>query len=247
MRDDLKQILDDAKYQECWDQPTPPYELFLDIVSQRLEAKSESSAKIQSVSMKRDGRNRVRVDGTISCNGANEAFYVEVVWLPTLGNFRASANVRAVIKPPAPKSVSEFIDDLDSIVDEQKVIFVGQVFNALEGVDCHTPDIRAAFPAIFRLFERLPDEDFGNPGHLVHLLLQLGGFEEHLRDSLQRTPSILACYLAYCLATSDDLAEHDRLQWLFEIQRIAAAESISTAASRFARELLRSEAPNQRT
>jgi hypothetical protein len=146
--------------------------------------------------------------------------------------------VHQALPKPQDKTVDDFIAALDAIRDESQTIFVGQVFNAMEGLDENDAEISRAYPAIFRLFERFPEEDFGNPGHLVHLLVMRRGHESLLAESLRRTPSIPALELAYELAINSPTPS-ERASWLEEVRRIAACVAAPQPVREHAKGLLK--------
>jgi hypothetical protein len=54
------------------------------------------------------------------------------------------------------------------------------------------PDLKLAFEPIFKLIEKYPHADFGNPGPLVHLLeANTDSYEDLLQQSLNRNPTSL--------------------------------------------------------
>jgi hypothetical protein len=237
MRSLLQSEITERDFTECWNGDAPPYHEFLDAAVERLSSQVSGDVTTFSAAIKRWGSNRVRIDGSLKENGCDKTYYVEVVWLPASRSYRGSASVWNTPPIPDPKSIQQFIVDLDAIVDEEAVILEGQIFQALQGVDEASEDLAGAFPAILRLFERFPDVESGMHDHLIHILDQGARCEGLLLDSIRRAPSIPAVQAAYGLLQSATTEER-RSEWLKEIQRISMTSEISQWVADAARRLL---------
>lgn len=68
------------------------------------------------------------------------------------------------------------------------------------------PDGRKLVETILSLFERYPDEDFGMPGPLAHVVERFyrKGYEDDLEVSLRRSPTALTIWLANRIVNSKD-------------------------------------------
>jgi hypothetical protein len=88
---------------------------------------------------------------------------------------------------------------------------------------------RRAIPAMLALVERYPEADFGVPGPIVHELEAMGGYEDALRRSLQRQPTMLTVLMvhrilnaslpadvryAWCTALRGVLSHPETPEWL---------------------------------
>lgn len=237
LRNLLQAQISEKAFTDSWSGTAPSYTSFLDDAASRLARHVSGSLADFSVLIRADGNQRVRMDGSFATESQSLAFYAEMVWLPLSNTFRGNVSVSEAMPTPPKKTVGEFIEALDNIRDESEAIFVGQVFNAMEGLDENDAGIAKSYPAIFRLFERLPEEDFGNPGHLVHLILARRRHESLLAKSLRRVPSIPALELAYELATGLQTPSK-RARWIKEIRRVAACADVSLMVRERARGLL---------
>jgi hypothetical protein len=224
MRELLQSQISERAFAECWTDTTPPYDAFLDAADERLSAQIEAPVTQFTGAIRSWGHNRVRIDGDLRDAGGDKTYYLELVWLPRFDSYRGNANVRDSIPLPEPKTVDQFIADLDAIENDDEIIFEGQVYQAAEGVDESDPNLQKAFPAIFRLFERFPEEDFGAPGILVHLMETRGGYDSLLTASLKRIPSIPAVTMVNRILNSP-LTADQRGEWLQVLQAVAESDS----------------------
>ncbi|HYE18595.1 MAG TPA: hypothetical protein VEA69_09135 [Tepidisphaeraceae bacterium] len=72
------------------------------------------------------------------------------------------------------------------------------LYDLTKGFDRLPPADKArVVPAMFRLMERCPDADLGDPGPLVHAIEELGAgaYEPLLVDSLRRRPMYLSVWM----------------------------------------------------
>jgi hypothetical protein len=237
LRNFLQAQISERAYIDSWSGTPPSYPAFLDYTSARLARSLPDLIQDLTASIRSDGNQRVRIDGSFSGESQTLAFYTEVVWLPSSKTFRGNVNVTETQPEPPRKTVSQFIKELDCIRDEQEIIFVGQVLNAVEGLDENDADIPRSYPAIFRLFERLPEEDFGNPGFLIHLILSHRGHETLLAKSIRLVPSIPTLYLAYELAVNAQ-SQAKRTRWIKVVQRVASCDDVSAIVREYAQGLL---------
>jgi hypothetical protein len=222
----LQTEITERDFTECWSGDAPPHSEFLDAAAERLSSQVSGDVSAFSAAIKPWGSNRVRIDGSLNAGGCDKTYYIEVVWLPTSSSYRGVASVRDTLPTPEPKSIEQFIADLDAIVGEEEVILEGQIFQALEGIDEASEGLHRAYPAIFRLLERFPEEESGMHNHLIDILEQGGRYEGQLLESIRRVPSIPAVQAAYGLlrtASTEDM----RSEWLKEIQRIASTSGTS--------------------
>jgi hypothetical protein len=80
-----------------------------------------------------------------------------------------------------------FIAGLSNVTPDDTL--VSQLYLLVESIK-DEKDISSVFPAVFHLFERFPDADFGTPGPLVHLLERhYPAYSEELKSSLKRFPT----------------------------------------------------------
>jgi hypothetical protein len=84
-------------------------------------------------------------------------------------------------------SIEAVVAALESFVpsDDGDVYHLYQI---LDGFDSMANRERA-IPAMFSLFERYPEGDFGAPGPLVHALAAIPGYQPFLVASLARKPT----------------------------------------------------------
>jgi hypothetical protein len=232
----LAQIPEES-FLESWSGVPVAYQSFLDDAARRLAKHLPDQIEDLKAGIRSDGLQRIRLDGSALSDSQSLTFYAEIVWIPSSKTFRGNVSVRQTRPMPPEKTVDDFIATLDGIRDECETIFVGQVFNAMEGLDENDALISHAYPAIFRLFERFPEEDFGNPGHLVHLMLMRRGHESLLAESLRRAPSIPALELAYELAINSPTPS-EQASWLEEVRRVAACKATLKLVREHAESLL---------
>ena len=64
-----------------------------------------------------------------------------------------------------------------------------------------------AVPAIFALIERFPNADLGSPGPLVHELESTGDYQQELRSSLRRLPTVLTLWIVNRILNSRRASE----------------------------------------
>lgn len=217
--DQLRTRISEEDFKEVWVDVSPPYETFLELVAARLPDVSQQL----TATARLHGRNRIRVDGELSTTEADKTFYVELVWLPTFQTYRHGGSGISQ-KPPEiqPKSIGEFISALDAITGEEDLLLSAQAFLAGEGVDENDPDLPHAFPAIFALFERFPDESFDSPGMLISLMEDYGDYQEALGQSLARRPSLAGITLLERLLYTS-LPPDEKGHWLRTLAEISQA------------------------
>ncbi|QDV81028.1 hypothetical protein [Botrimarina mediterranea] len=232
-----------SAFTDCWDANSPPYELFLTELAQKLSKDLAGSIQELSASIRPWGENRVRVDGDFTTDEGSKTFYAEFVWLSSLGAYRGKAEVRDKIPEPSPKSIDQFISAIDAIQDEDESTFEGQVFEATEGVDETSEDLPLSYASVFALFERFPGEDFGNPGPLVHMLEGRGGYENELANSLERKPSVPAVTLVNRILNGE-LPNVDRAHWMTALHDAATSDTAVAEVKDLAQELLEHQQEN---
>lgn len=221
IRHQLESLLREDDYARCWTDSPPPYPTFLDAAAAQFAQQGTAEVDDLSASIRPWGRNRIRIDGKFRTSRGPMTYFVELVWLPRANMFRGHVSVYETPPEPEPKSVDQFIAALNAIVAEHDLILYGQAHLAAEGVDEKAVDLPRAYPAVFALFERFPEEDFGAPGVLVHMLEARGGFDAALRASLLRRPSIPAVTLAQRRMHAMRL-QGEKETWL-ELLKIVAA------------------------
>ncbi len=225
MREFIESQVSPPAFAACWPDTAPPYGGFLDTACDKLSGKISLPVTKFTCSLRACGDQRIRLDGKFTDAHGDKAFYLELVWLPRFRSYRGDVNVWNSLPPPAPKSVAQFIAALAAITeDDDEMVFEGQVYDAVGGVDQAVADIDRAFPAIFDLFERFPEGDFGNPGPLVHLLEARGGYHDLLADSLHRHPSIPAVTMVNRLLNSP-LPTDERTRWLNTLQAVSSSSA----------------------
>lgn len=239
----LESQITSSAFSDCWDASSPPYELFVEELAQKLSKDLEWSIQELSASIRSWGENRVRVDGDFTTDEGSKTFYAEFVWLPSLGAYRGKAEIRDSIPEPSPKSIDQFIAAIDAIQDEGEVTFEGQVFQATEGVDESSEGLPVSYASVFALFERFPGEDFGNPGPLVHMLEARGGYENELAISLARKPSIPAVTLVNRILNGE-LPNVDRAHWISVLHDVATSDTAEADVKDLAQELLEHQQEN---
>ena len=239
MRELIRRAVTQETFAACWEEIIPPYDEFLDAVDERVLAGLMPPVTQLTADARADGANRMRVDGTLRDAAGDKTFYLELVWLPRFGSFRGRATLNEAVPEPTPKTTEQFIAALDSIVDEEKIIFKGQVYDAFAGFNESAPDAVRAYAAIFRLFERFPQEDFGNPGSLVHFMESHGGYECLLENSILREPSIPAVVMVNRLLLGNpDLSDVTRIKWLNLLRDIITSNLSGKEVRALASELL---------
>jgi len=76
-----------------------------------------------------------------------------------------------------------------------------------------------AMPAMFSLFERFPDADFGSPGPLVHELEAIPNYLPLLRTSLGRVPTGHTVWMMNRVLNTKLPDDHREL-WLSELRAV---------------------------
>lgn len=238
MKQLLRSVLSERMLAECWDGEVPPYEESLDAAVRLLSRKLHGDISDFTAAVKRWGQNRIRIDGTLSDSGSPKNYYIEVVWLPKSRTFRGTAESGNIRPPPPPKSVEQFVADLNAIVDEKSLILEGQIFQALEGVDETSEELSRARPAILHLFERFPDDE--SPWHqrLIDILERGDQHDDLLLQSIRRAPSVSAVHAAFRIAY--DATTEGRSRWLKELEDIAQSAEVSKWVSDAAKDRLNS-------
>jgi len=237
MRELLESQIPERVFADSWNGVPPPYQQFLAAASDRLAMQVSGPVSRFAASIRSSGENRVRIDGELTVPEGDKTYYVEMVWLPSSGTYRGTARAWDTPPEPRPKSVDQFIAALDAIVDEQELIFEGQAWEAAQGVDERATDLTGAFPAVFRLFERFPDEDFGCPGPLVHLMVARGGYKDLLLASITRAPSITVVTMVNRLLNSQ-LPRAERSLWIQALRNAAHSPTAIEDVKSCARDLL---------
>lgn len=237
MRNFLQSQISEETFNACWETTAPPFQGFLDATAARLSEKANEEEIAQfSAAIQPDGRNRVRIDGEFKTRTGNtQSYYIEIVRLPSSNSYRSKASFRDTLPEIEPKSVDQFIAALDAIVEEKTMILSGQAFQAVLGVDSKAKELPRAFPAIFRLFERFPDEYFDSPETLMSLMVEVGGYEEELIKSLQRVPSLPGVALVSHLLQSAPSAG-ERQQWISLLQDVSESSPAHASVKKMARE-----------
>ncbi|HEY1123720.1 MAG TPA: hypothetical protein VGE67_19035 [Haloferula sp.] len=237
VRELLESEISEAAFGECWNGDVPPYQDFIDAAAERFSSGVSGQVSELSAVIRSDGNNRVRIDGTFKEDGCDREFYAHLVWLPSFGLYRGKISIWVPLPPAAPKSIEQFIADLDAIVDENELILEGHIFQALRGVDETAGEISKASPAIIRLFERFPNDDSSMHWYLMDLLEKDSSHEALLFESVRRKPNVPALRAIQGVlygARSDG----DRSRWLSELKRVAAAENVPQTIVAFAEDLL---------
>ncbi len=237
VRELLKHKVSEQAFAECWPNQAPPFDLFLEVASEKLSGEVTPPIAGFTASVRSYGENRIRIDGQLSDSSGNKTYYLELVWLPRLQSFRGNAKVYNTIPAPKPKSIEQFIAALDAIADDDELEFEGQVYAVVEGLDESDENLKCAFTAIFDLFERLPEEDFGTPGALVHLLEARGGYKDLLKDSIHRRPSIPTVTMVNRLLNSS-LTTDERDGWLDSLLEIVGSSSSADSVKDLAKHYL---------
>jgi hypothetical protein len=80
-------------------------------------------------------------------------------------------------------------------------------------------DGERSYAAIFRFMERHPDADFGAPGPIVHVLEELGGYEDALAESIRRKPIAHTLWMVNRILNAE-LPSSERERWLGELRRV---------------------------
>lgn len=227
-------------FNACWEITPPSFQAFLDVATERLSVHALEIEVTQfSAAIRPWGRNRVRVDGEFRTREERpQTYYIEVVWLPSSNSYRGQASVHNTPPEIEPKSVDQFIAALDAIIDEKTMILAGQAFQAVNGVDLKAKDLSRAYPGIFSLFERFPDETFDSPETLISLMVEVGGYEEELIKSLQRVPNLPGVTLVSHLLQSAP-ATGERQRWISLLREVADSSSAHESVKKLAREFTR--------
>lgn len=66
-----------------------------------------------------------------------------------------------------------------------------------------TPHPEEALTAMFGIFERFPEEEFGSPGPLIHAIEKCDGYESALFESLKRQPATMTIWMVFRLMKYD--------------------------------------------
>jgi len=92
-------------------------------------------------------------------------------------------------------------------------------------------------PEMFQLMERLPEEDLGSPGPLVHTLEAMPGYEPYLSESMRRKPSSLSVWMVNRILNSSVSADR-RVVWLALLEKATEDPEIPESVRRDARDFL---------
>ncbi|QDU50976.1 hypothetical protein Pan110_33370 [Gimesia panareensis] len=125
------------------------------------------------------------------------------------------------------------------ITDLQNFQFGGaadeQLSNLADELEEH-PESATAIRAVLELFERYPDEDFGMPGPLAHVIERFygAGYETELELSLRRKPTTLTLWFGNRIVNAKDSCSEHFIDLLSEVaHRANVAENIRTTAQQF--------------
>jgi len=132
------------------------------------------------------------------------------------------------------RTTHEIVSDLD--VFQLETSPDERLYELAEELEEH-PDGQAIVPAVFRLFERYPDGDFGMPGPLAHAAEKFyrNGYEDGLAASLERNPTSLTVWLANRIANAGDENSSRFIELLNEIaMRPKVADDVRSEALHFA-------------
>jgi hypothetical protein len=102
-------------------------------------------------------------------------------------------------------------------------------------LDAH-PETATAIRSVLELFERYPDEDFGMPGPLAHVVESFygHGYENELELSLRRQPTALTVWLGNRIANAKDGNSQQFIKLLTEVaERVDIEEGIRSEAQHF--------------
>ncbi|MFI6940223.1 hypothetical protein ACIBI4_13190 [Streptomyces sp. NPDC050418] len=95
-----------------------------------------------------------------------------------------------------------------------------------------------AAPLMFALMERLDGADLGDPGPLVHTLERWPGeYEVHLRDSINRKPSLLAVWMVNRLINVSEGGVRDN--WIHLLREALDNPATTLSAKREVLEVLK--------
>lgn len=240
VRDAMEREISEASFVALWDQhPLPPYEMFIDFVTDRItpQVSAEEVCHIQA-SIRSEGPGRARIDGCLGQREHTKEFYVEVVWLPKLERYRGQISVWEKSPEPKHKTIEQFTACLDAILHEDKITLEGQIFDAAEGVDTSDEGFAKSYDAIFRLFERFPEEMLGAPCILARMVVARGGHESELGRSLDRKPSVNALMMVDWLLSDASLSLEQRDRWMRRLQSVAESTEADEVVREEAREYI---------
>lgn len=95
------------------------------------------------------------------------------------------------------------------------------------------PNQRDAIPSIFRFFENNHDKDLGSPGPLVHFLESDIDYQEELKKSIDRKPTVLTVWMANRIING--VTEIEGKVWLDKLRSVcnnARADSPTKASAK---------------
>lgn len=239
----IRRAVSRSQYRACWEgEDAPPWEDFLVALCRRLVPQMPPSVAGLEIDLYPFGADRLMVNGSFTAGGKACHFEGEMVWCPRPRMYRGVVNVRTSLSPPVPKTVYEFIDAIERIDPAKEITFLRYlIYDAAVGFDEDTEGFDLAVPAIFRLFERYPHENYGVPGVLTTMLEAHGGYEEPLRASLRRQPSTPALVVAARILNSDPLPPEERRAWIRDIEEVIGHPDASDEERTLAREILEDE------
>ena len=230
-------------FDTCWGQcPPPPKDLFEATLEEKLgplirETPSDWQLHLAPESSS-SSTGRARLDGVITIGTRKCNVYAYLVWVPARNMLRGTAHLSEVLGEPEKVSLTQFVELLRAIDDEcDDLILEGQIYDAYRRVDSESPEFRSTFPEIFRLFERFQDDEFGNPGILIGLLEEHGGFEEELLLSLERQPSIHGLVLVNRLLCRR-IRRARKSIWIDLVRKCTRHPNITSYCTEFANEIL---------
>lgn len=236
MQNVIQSGIPESEFRKCWDD-APPYQEFIDAVAERIANQVTDEISSFTARIKSSGTNRVRIDGSFKTDGSDKDFYIEMVWMPSLKSYRGTASISDSEPEPPPKTVGQFIKELDRIVDEKDVIIEGQIFDALGGVDTESKGIKMAYAAMFRLFERFPEADTSMHGHLVQIFEEQGIDGKLLLDSINRAPSVTAIQLVHSLINFG-ISDQPQSRWLGTLYDVTKRSDVSEPVIEAANEII---------
>ena len=113
---------------------------------------------------------------------------------------------------------------------------VSSLYRLLDGFNA-LPERECAIPSMFELIERFPEADLGSPGPLVHEIEAIAGYEEELRASLARTPTLLTVWMLNRILNATR-SEKGRASWLALLREVASSPRAPESARGEARNFL---------
>lgn len=129
----------------------------------------------------------------------------------------------------------DFETELNNIKFRASQADMGMLCDFIEKLES-LPNQRDSIPDIFSFLASHSDKELGSPGPLVYFLEKDSDYQEELKESLQRKPTVLN--LSMVNRIINDTSGSERKEWLAILEQVCEQESADSYAKSFAKEFL---------